>query len=167
MPIEFRKPQLNRINLKIERVEKEISRTDSKIERLSAAASVIEDLGDDLKTDILAKATHNIYNGIEQILEDVANAVDGGIPQGDSTHSALLEQMAVGSSDRPPLIQPALLDTFSDLRRFRHLYRHSYGIDLRAGEVEEKYKAISGDVWPSLLDALETLRRHMDTDPTP
>lgn len=41
----------------------------------------------------IAFTLHGAYTGIEDVLSDVARAVDGSVPQGERSHQALLDQM--------------------------------------------------------------------------
>jgi hypothetical protein len=163
MPIRFSNPKLLPINLKISKVEKEIE----------IARSFLED-ATDLPADkgryvsrLLGLAVHNVYNGIEQIFEDVAKELDGGKPKGDTTHADLLQLMAVETPYRPAMIEMTDLDgpgSFDDLRRFRHVVRHSYGMELREAEVRDKFTAATDRIWPAVIASLERLRDHLDKD---
>lgn len=57
------------------------------------------------------------------------------------------------------------LAIYDDLRRFRHLFRHSYGVDMRPAEVLEKFQSIREKAWPGFLASLEGLRSHLEDEP--
>lgn len=163
MSIRFSNTKLLPVNLKIAKVEKEIE-----IARafLRDAADIPSDQGAYVSR-FLGLAVHNIYNGIEQIFEDVAKELDGGKPKGDSTHADLLQLMAVETPYRPAMIEMQDLDgpgSFDDLRRFRHVVRHSYGMELRETEVREKFTVATDRIWPAVIASLERLRDHLDKD---
>jgi len=168
MAIAFTDPKLIPINLKIDKVEREIETARSFLEDSKAFPSGHARY----LTRMLGFAVHNIYNGIEQIFEDVAKELDGGKPKGDSTHMALIQQMAVATPFRPALISMENLEgpgSFDDLRRFWLVVRHSYGMELREREVREKFDAATGRIWPAVLQSLECLREHLEktVDPEP
>jgi hypothetical protein len=54
--------------------------------------------------------------------------------------------------------------SFDDLRRFRHVVRHSYGMELREAEVRDKFTAATDRIWPAVIASLERLRDHLDKD---
>ena len=64
-------------------------------------------------------------------MEDIAQTFDGEIPQGDSYHKKLIDQMALPM----PTIRPALLsatskELVSRLRSFRHVVKANYSAEL-------------------------------------
>jgi len=84
-------PLIIRINVKLQRIEAELE----KIDRNRSALQGIES-GQDLSEIVssqTALAIHNVYNGIEQILEDIARDLDGGLPGGTTWYSDLLDQV--------------------------------------------------------------------------
>ena len=71
-----------------------------------------------------------------KISERVAVYLDGGIPKSKDWHFELLKQVAEpGGDNRPPLWSGALLLELSEYRKFRHLTRHIYKVELRAERV--------------------------------
>jgi hypothetical protein len=89
----------------------------------------------------------DFYNGCERISERVAVYLDEGIPKSKDWHLELLMLMAEpGGSDRPPLWSGSLLlklshrllrlkktepaVTVGEYRKFRHLTRHIYKVEL-------------------------------------
>lgn len=83
------------------------------------------------KTSVAAGLA-GIYTKIESVMEDIAQTFDGEIPQGDSYHKKLIDQMALPM----PAIQPALLsaaakESVSRLRSFRHVVKVNYSAELK------------------------------------
>jgi len=75
---------------------------------------------------------HDFYTGIEKIFQRIALEMEGGLPAGFEWHVELLLRMATPIEDvRPPVITNALQDKLSEYLRFRHLFRHLYGFQLR------------------------------------
>lgn len=80
----------------------------------------------------------DFYTACERISERVAVTLDGGIPKTENWHEQLLLQLAeTGGEHRPPLWQGSLLLQLNDYRKFRHLARHNYNIQLRQERVLE------------------------------
>ncbi len=160
MRIDSSDPLFLRINTKLARLDQEIA-----LARQEVTAVPQDTPGRDR---ILARsigfALHNFYNGVEQILEDIAKEVDGSRPVGDAAHQELLNQMLQPTKLRPAIIPDDAFPLFDDLRRFRHLFRHSYGIDLRFDDVMRKFDSVETDAWPRLLSTLAELQAHLDAD---
>lgn len=75
---------------------------------------------------------HDFYTGIEKIFQRIALEMEGGLPAGSEWHVDLLLRMATLIEDlRPPVVTDELKDQLSEYLRFRHLFRHLYGFQLR------------------------------------
>jgi predicted nucleotidyltransferase len=86
----------------------------------------------------LASYITDFYSGCERISERVAVALDGSLPEGSNWHEQLLRQVAdPGGKGRPPLWQGSLLLELNEYRKFRHLERHRYKLDLELSRVLE------------------------------
>jgi predicted nucleotidyltransferase len=101
----------------------------------------------------LASYITDFYTSCERISERVAVALDGGIPEGANWHELLLRQMADGRGNRPALWQGSLLLELNEFRKFRHIDRHRYQIELKrnrvlelAGQVRSSYGKILGAI---------------------
>lgn len=165
MLVQSEDPFFLRLNVKLKGIETEILKGERNLINLGSMQDVPPEELTDMRAGLLALRIHNIYNGMEQVWEDIALRVDGEKPGGDSTHAALLEQMMASSSRRPAMIAADELAAYDDLRRFRHLFRHSYGVDIRPTEVLEKFQTIRERVWPGFLSSLERLRSHLEDEP--
>ena len=85
-----------------------------------------------------AFSLQNFYMGTERIFEEVAKQIDNALPSGESSHRALLEQMALEiANTRPPLILGDTLDRLQEYRGFRHVAIHRYGFELRPDRIRE------------------------------
>lgn len=94
---------------------------------------------------------HDFYNGVERIIERITVRVDGDLPDGRNWHTLLLQRMAQPfSTRRPEVIDHGLEEDLAEYLRFRHLFRHTYGYDLRW----ERIRALSGSL-PAILANLE------------
>jgi predicted nucleotidyltransferase len=101
----------------------------------------------------LASYITDFYTSCERMSERVAVALDGGIPEGANWHELLLRQMADGQENRPALWQGSLLLELNEYRKFRHIDRHRYQIELKrdrvvelAGQVRSSYGKILGAI---------------------
>lgn len=75
---------------------------------------------------------HDFYCGVEKMFERIALAIDKNLPKGENWHTELLIQMAKpieGVRDR--IISEDLLHKLKEHLRFRHLFRHVYGFELK------------------------------------
>ena len=114
-----------RIRLELEEIERVVR-------RVQAGWKEYQAFGDELYLDSVALNLHSFYNGLERLLQGIATTVDSRLPDGESWHRALLEQMTM----EVPKVRPAVIadSTFAGLdnfRRFRHVVRniYSYQID--------------------------------------
>jgi len=70
---------------------------------------------------------HNIYNGIENILQQILKDQNIDIPSGHSWHKELLE---ISKSNE--ILTPELVVELSKYLAFRHYFVHSYSFMLKA-----------------------------------
>lgn len=81
---------------------------------------------------------HDFYTAVERIFQRVATEVEGGLPSGLDWHTRLLLRMAAPVPDtRPLVISEPLKDNLGEYLRFRHLFRHLYGFELRWARCHE------------------------------
>lgn len=165
MRIEGLSPLIIRINAKLARISKELERIDRN--RKAYEANPKTDEMSDLVTSGTALAIHNVYNGIEQILEDIARDLDGGLPKSGNWHSEILDQLGSETPLRPSVIPEEILEPVRDLMRFRHFFRHSYGVEFREPEIDEKYASLKDVVVPTLVSSLRDLSAHLDKPAEP
>jgi predicted nucleotidyltransferase len=103
----------------------------------------------------LAKYLHDFYNGAERLFERIAVRIDEDLPPGSSWHTLLLQRMGQPfGSRRPAVIDRALEEELVEYLRFRHLFRHTYGYDLKWSRVREL-----SQVLPGVLAALQAQLR--------
>ena len=75
---------------------------------------------------------HDFYCGIEKIFERIAVQIDKNLPVGENWHIELLSQMAKAIEGiRRRIISEKLLQKLKEYMRFRHLFRHIYGFELK------------------------------------
>lgn len=93
----------------------------------------------DMFVDSAALNLHGFYAGVGRLCEVVAVQLDGSLPQGETWHRDLLDQMTRDLPGlRPPVISPVVRQTLDEYRRFRHVVRNVYADSLdplRVGEL--------------------------------
>lgn len=100
---------------------------------------IAKDQGPVRGSDVMAVAAylHHFYTGVEAIFERISKAFDGGQPLGGDYHRELLRSMKLKIPDvRPAVITKELWYDLDELRRFRYMFRHAYGAELRWRNVE-------------------------------
>jgi hypothetical protein len=91
----------------------------------------------DVYLDSVALNLHAFYAGLERLFELIAGQVDGGKLGGAAWHVELLRQMSVSLERvRPAVISPASVAALDEYRKFRHLVRHVYAINLDPERME-------------------------------
>ena len=94
--------------------------------------------GDDDYWDAVALNLHGFYSGVEQIFEDTARTIDGGLPSGAEWHTSLLRQMTVEMGKlRPAVIEVETRQCLDEYRGFRHIVRNVYAFNLRPARLNE------------------------------
>ena len=153
---------IEEIDPKLERISLEIGEG---VETL-ADINAIKDQMDSTKkwrneARSLALTVHNLYNGVEQILEDIAKVADDFDPSSASSHSDLIGLMATKTRHRPAILTPELRAILDDLRKFRHVMRHGYGKPIMADKVVDKFDLLQRNFWPQFLESLERYKIHL------
>ena len=100
--------------------------------------------------DSVALNLHSFYSGLERLFELIARHIDQSIPDGETWHRDLLQQMANEIKDiRPAVIGENNAKSLDEFRRFRHLIRNVYATNLVPDRIS---KLMSGlpDLWKSL-----------------
>lgn len=131
------KPMSNNKYLALKsRIEDEMFALESNVKTLQTLLAQAETIPEIALTPALASYIADFYNGCERISERVAVTLDGGLPRGENWHQELLKQMAdSGGDNRPPLWSGSLLLELDEYRKFRHLARHVYKVELKSERV--------------------------------
>jgi len=119
-----------------DKLECEIKFELENLERLvEEAKKLLEEIGDApdfIETRAAGSILHDFYCGAEKIFERIAVNVDKNLPSGENWHTDLLTRMAEPWKDkRNEVITPGLMGVLKEYMRFRHLFRHIYGFELR------------------------------------
>lgn len=120
-----------RIRAALEEVKTTVNRTVMLAEKARRS-------GDDDYWDAVALNLHGFYSGVEQIFEDIARTIDGGLPSGAEWHTSLLRQMTVEMGKlRPAVIEVKTRQCLDEYRGFRHIVRNVYAFNLRPARLNE------------------------------
>lgn len=80
---------------------------------------------------------HDFYCGIEKIFERIAVTIDKNVPDGMNWHTDLLFQMGETIENaRDRVLSEVLIKKLKEFLRFRHLFRHIYGFELKWERIE-------------------------------
>ncbi|MDZ7343446.1 MAG: hypothetical protein ONA90_02905 [candidate division KSB1 bacterium] len=85
----------------------------------------------------LAYQLHNLYCAFEDLFRIVANHFENQISDQTAWHKELLSRMKLRIEGvRPPLLSGPAHELLSELRGFRHLFRHAYGYELEPEKIK-------------------------------
>lgn len=80
---------------------------------------------------------HNLYNAFENMFQNIAAVFENSVDDMGRWHAQLLERMRLDVMPlRPAVIDDEAYDALDELRRFRHLFRHAYGVKLDSSRLE-------------------------------
>lgn len=103
----------------------------------------------------------SVYSGLETILKTVADEIDHYAPAGADWHAKLLEAMALPIEGiRPAVLSPGTYALLNELRKFRHVVRSNYGMDLNDRGVTENRERLHA-VLPAFERDLAAFERAM------
>ena len=114
------------------RIRDEIPNLEHVIQRALQSWVKAQELPDEgAYLDSVALNLHSFYSGLERLFELIAKHVDRSLPRGETWHHDLLQQMAQDRSDlRPAVISQSNALVLDEFRRFRHLVRNVYTMNL-------------------------------------
>ena len=76
---------------------------------------------------------HNLYNAAENIFRNIAETFGNHLGARSGWHADLLDRMRLDLTPlRPAIIDDQTFDQLDELRRFRHVFRAAYSVDLDA-----------------------------------
>jgi len=120
--IKIEMENIKRLNKEMQALLAEIKEKPSFVE-IRAAASIL----------------HDFYSSVERIFKNIALLIDKNLPSGENWHIELLSQMAKSLPNvREPVISEELFNNLKEYLKFRHLFRHIYGFELKW----ERFKAL-------------------------
>ena len=116
-----------------DRIRGTISDLDGIVERVTRAWARAQRASDDqdVYLDSAALHLHVFYSGLERLFEVVGRRLDQAVPASETWHRDLLLQMARDLEDiRPAVISQENAAALDKIRRFRHLVRNVYSVNI-------------------------------------
>ena len=108
---------------------------------------------------------HNLYTAAENIFQNIAKAFGNQMEDRSAWHAELLDRMRLDLLPlRPAVIDDDAYEKLHELRRFRHLFRAAYGIELDPERMElvlRKALALR-EVFPRQADEFLAFLRDLD-----
>ncbi|MAT99874.1 MAG: antitoxin [Anaerolineaceae bacterium] len=112
--------------------------------------------------DSVALNLHGFYSGLERLFELIARQVDGSLPEGANWHRDLLQQMAQDfPASRPAVISQENAEILDEFRRFRHLVRNVYTINLSPTKMNGLLQILPV-FWPQLRAELLAFANYLE-----
>ncbi len=136
----------------VERIRNEVSDLEQVIKRARQAWLRVQKAPEEqyAYVDSTALNLHSFYSGLERLFELIARQVDQNIPDGKTWHRDLLQQMTQSLSDlRPGVISQENATIVDEFRRFRHLVRNVYTVNLVPEKMEGLMESLP-ELWPQL-----------------
>ncbi len=128
--------------LDLERVVQRSLRSWSQVQRASSER--------DAYLDSVALNLHGFYSGLERLFELIARHVDRDLPAGETWHRDLLQQMTHDLTEvRPAVIDQDSALALDEFRRFRHLVRNVYTMNLSPDKVAGLMSTLP-ELWPKV-----------------
>ena len=134
-----------------ERIRSEAQDLDRTVQRAIASwAQAKRNSAEDAYLDSVALNLHGFYSGIERLFELIVRRVDRAMPTGETWHRSLLDQVAQDVID----VRPAVIDqnnalALDEFRRFRHLVRNVYTMNLVPDRMAGLMTMLP-NLWPTL-----------------
>lgn len=119
-------------------LEAELSKQKQEIEKIySKIKQRFANLKNEIKVESLAYQLHNLYCAYEDLFRIISDTFENNIEEGLTYHKELLRRMSISIKGvRPNLISEESLNLLSELRAFRHFFRHAYTYKLDANKVK-------------------------------
>lgn len=145
------------------RIEAEVEELNSVVKETEEQLVRFTDLTPDtLSLRGFGDLLHDFYTGLEKIFEAIAEFFDGGLPTGLHWHRELLEEMGLSlEGSRPAVLRQETVEALGDYLRFRHLYRHIYGHELKWEKMRpllEEMRGVAGCAFEDLRQFCGFLR---------
>jgi hypothetical protein len=130
----------------VERIRGEVLDLERVVQRAPRAWSQAQrEPGEQAYLDSVALNLHGFYSGGECLFELIARHVDRALPTGETWHRDLLQQMTRDLADvRPAVISQDNALALDEFRRFRHLVRSVYTMNLLPDKMVGLMSALPG-----------------------
>lgn len=96
-----------------------------------------KNLNREVNVESVAYQLHNLYCAFEDLFKIIAQTFENKIEEGLTYHKELLRRMSIAIEGiRPNIISEESLNLLSELRAFRHFFRHTYFYQLDVKKVK-------------------------------
>jgi len=147
-----------------DRIRGTILDLDHVVERIVRAWARAQQTSDDENAylDSVALNLHGFYSGLERLFEIVARQLDQAVPAGETWHRDLLLQMARDLPEiRPAVISQDNAVALDEFRRFRHLVRNVYTVNIVPAKMRRTVCVLPG-LWIKLRAELSAFADFTD-----
>lgn len=119
-------------------LEAELSKQRQEIDKIYAKIEERRSkINNETGIESLAYQLHNLYCAYEDLFKIVATTFENNIEEGTTWHKELIRRMTISIKGiRPNLICEESMNLLSELRSFRHFFRHAYGYELDPKKVK-------------------------------
>lgn len=125
------------IQIELEELEEEVNRLERKRNLYLEAQNRDAETADS-HMRAMASFIHDIYTGIEKLLESLVKYFDGQLPIGEDWHRKLLSRASFPNDTiRPAIISNDVCSMLDEFRSFRHVFRNRYLSNLIPKRVED------------------------------
>ncbi|GEM_PF-283927 len=102
-----------------------------------------------------ASLIHDFYTCLESMFQRISDEINAGYPKGPNSHRRLIRSMAMDVEGvRPAVISSEMLNELDELRKFRHFFRHAYGVPLNWDKVRVHIFRIKR-IYPQIREEME------------
>ena len=132
---------------------------------LEDTLSCVEQEPSKIELRAVGSILHDYYTGLEKIFRLILVEIDGSLPSGEDWHKRMLDRMVVEvEKKRPPVIDNDLKEKLGEYLRFRHLFRHIYGFELKWEQCRPLAKNLSEihEKIATSLDEFQDFLREID-----
>lgn len=136
----------------IERIRSELTDLERVVSRAQKSWSHAQQVShdQDAYVDSVALSLHSFYSALERLFELIARHVDRSLPDSKTWHRDLLRRVAAELADvRPAVICQDSAVSLDEFRRFRHLVRNVYTMNLVPERMAGLMTALPR-LWPKL-----------------
>ncbi len=148
--------------LLIRRIEQELTQIQLVVAEIRRMLEKVKTTGDKDYLGTVALNLQSFYTAVERILVAIAKEIDTSVPQEESWHQALLEQMVLEiPGTRQPLLAIKTFQELNEFRRFRHVVRSNYAHQLDPEKVQalaNKLDMVSQDLLKDCQQFLTQLK---------
>ncbi len=141
------------VQIELEELREEVERLKIKKKLYRKAVDADVEIADS-HMRAMASFIHDIYTGMEKLLEGLVKYFDGQLPAGEDWHRKLLARAGFPNENaRPAIISDDTGKILDELRSFRHVFRNRYlsnlipkRVDDLAGETISAFEAFQEDI---------------------